>query len=239
VVQAQVKTPLPQVNKKFLVVAHIILDKAGDTLIDPLAIQQNLEFANQHFEPIGVSFEICEFNYVENYQYFRIDYEKQRENLNTAELENFRLNIFFVNDFADMDRCGVARLEGVKNGADIYMKNSCIGGGEYSLSHELGHYFGLVHTFAVGDELVDGSNCLTAGDKICDTPADPYDETQDPSLYVTDCMFDVKIKDANGDFYDPDVANIMSYYNCYCGNFTDDQYRLMASTYLNSSKVSW
>jgi len=41
--------------------------------------------------------------------------------------------------------------------------------------HEVGHYFDLFHTHetAYGRECVDGSNCTTAGDRLCDTPADP------------------------------------------------------------------
>jgi hypothetical protein len=42
--------------------------------------------------------------------------------------------------------------------------------------HEMGHYFGLPHTFEYFDkpdrELPDGSNCSVAGDRFCDTPAD-------------------------------------------------------------------
>lgn len=36
-----------------------------------------------------------------------------------------------------------------------------------TLTHELGHYFNLDHTFAG----CDGTNCATSGDRVCDTPA--------------------------------------------------------------------
>ncbi|HNP32170.1 MAG TPA: zinc-dependent metalloprotease [Flavobacterium sp.] len=36
-----------------------------------------------------------------------------------------------------------------------------------TLTHELGHYFNLDHTFAG----CDGANCATSGDRVCDTPA--------------------------------------------------------------------
>ncbi|OJJ21010.1 hypothetical protein BKI52_10575 [marine bacterium AO1-C] len=41
--------------------------------------------------------------------------------------------------------------------------------------HELGHCLNLLHTHAIsrGREAIDGSNCATAGDLVCDTPADP------------------------------------------------------------------
>lgn len=35
-----------------------------------------------------------------------------------------------------------------------------------TLTHELGHYFNLYHTF----QACDGTNCSTSGDRVCDTP---------------------------------------------------------------------
>ncbi len=45
-----------------------------------------------------------------------------------------------------------------------------------TIAHEMGHYFGLLHTHetANGTELVNGTNCGTAGDLLCDTPADGF-----------------------------------------------------------------
>lgn len=100
-----------------------------------------------------------------------------------------------------------------------------------TLTHEMGHYWGLEHTFA-GPELANGSDCTTAGDAICDTPADPY---MGPPLdqYLTDCIFTGMMQDPNGDWFDPDVGNIMSYYSgCRC-HFSYQQYERMAQTYLN------
>jgi hypothetical protein len=36
-----------------------------------------------------------------------------------------------------------------------------------TLTHELGHFFNLYHTF----QACDGTNCATSGDRVCDTPA--------------------------------------------------------------------
>ncbi len=55
-----------------------------------------------------------------------------------------------------------------------------------TLTHELGHYFNLLHTFQsstdanqtnreyVTRDVFQGANCATKGDLLCDTPADPY-----------------------------------------------------------------
>lgn len=90
------------------------------------------------------------------------------------------------------------------------------------LAHEMGHCLGLYHTHetAFGSELVDGSNCNGAGDLLCDTPADPG-----LSGNVNEsCVFTGMMTDGNGDSYNPDVTNTMSYAPFSCrGLFTQDQ----------------
>ncbi|MEM0993359.1 MAG: zinc-dependent metalloprotease [Bacteroidota bacterium] len=91
------------------------------------------------------------------------------------------------------------------------------------LLHELGHYFGLQHTFETrfGKELADGSNCETAGDLICDTPAEPY-----RSQYTIDfrCNYADTKRDSMGNLYRPDTRNFMSYVNAKCQeSFTEQQ----------------
>lgn len=65
------------------------------------------------------------------------------------------------------------------------------------LIHEIGHYFGLLHTFetvtSLTREKVDGSNCANAGDKICDTPADPYGKDPLNNNYGHESKFDIEV----------------------------------------------
>lgn len=80
------------------------------------------------------------------------------------------------------------------------------------LSHEIGHCLGLLHTFetALGNELVNGSNCSTAGDLVCDTPADP-----NGAFNSSTCVYTGTTRDANNQLYNPMINNLMSYYfNC-------------------------
>ncbi|MFN0215407.1 MAG: T9SS type A sorting domain-containing protein [Saprospiraceae bacterium] len=100
--------------------------------------------------------------------------------------------------------------------------------------HEMGHYMGLYHThgktnLGTTDELVNGSNCLTAGDDVCDTPADP-------NLYTTsssNCSYFGIAQDLNNQSYLPDVGNHMSYAQKQCRNhFSVGQMNRMAYTAL-------
>jgi hypothetical protein len=103
------------------------------------------------------------------------------------------------------------------------------------LSHEIGHCLGLYHTFetAFGNELVNGSNCSSLGDKICDTPADP-----NGAFNHTTFVFTGTTSDANNQLYTPLVNNIMSYYfNCMT-NFTAGQRTRIYDTIASNSTVS-
>lgn len=100
--------------------------------------------------------------------------------------------------------------------------------------HEVGHYFGLYHTHGktnngTTDELVNGTNCLTAGDDVCDTPADP----NLLGLVTSTCGYAGTVLDANNQPYAPSVANHMSYAKPSCRNqFSVGQMNRMAYTAL-------
>ncbi len=118
--------------------------------------------------------------------------------------------------------------------------------------HELGHCLGLYHTHhgtssegsascdgASGDggcpEHINGDNCLTCGDYICDTPADPNLE----GMVSQNCIYTVL------DNFNPDVSNYMSYSlpQCY-SDFSDQQIDKMMETLkyndqINPITISW
>lgn len=98
---------------------------------------------------------------------------------------------------------------------------SCGQPGGTTITHELGHFFSLPHTFNGWEggnipgpgqlELVNGSNCSTSGDYFCDTPAD----------YLSDrwnCPYIGSKTDPNGTPYNPDPTFYMSYASDVCTN---------------------
>lgn len=238
---AQTIDRLPCIDKTFSVVVHIVQDSLGNANITQNAILKDFDSLNVRFAPICVSFEICEFRYIVNDLYDTIRIGSWDEMQTLYHVEN-RINVFYANDikYPDPAACGFAGFGAIGNlnSEGIVIKKGC---DENTLAHELGHYFGLPHTFepngAYSAELADGSNCLTTGDQICDTPADPFVKGDSPAAYVNSgCEFISMKKDANGDYYDALPGNIMSYYPdaCKCG-FTHDQYKTMADTYLSNT----
>jgi hypothetical protein len=88
----------------------------------------------------------------------------------------------------------------------IYLDKNYANGN--SLTTMLGHFMGLLstHETAGGRELANENNCATSGDFICDTYADPdlFNEVIDSCQYIG------TMRDDNGQYYVPSVANIMS-----------------------------
>lgn len=90
------------------------------------------------------------------------------------------------------------------------------------LAHELGHFWGLYHTFEeaqFGKDNFDPDLCSQVGDKICDTPPDPGTIYE---IYVnySNCEL-FNLTNENGIEYKPIIENYMSYYKpCYLKEFS-------------------
>jgi hypothetical protein len=213
----------------------IVKDSTGQPGVSPAIIAQSVDSLNAHFAPICLSFNVCSINYIDDWNYDILIASEEGDQLYTLYQTPKTINVY-LSTVLFKDRttpvCGLAFLPG---GPDaIYMGKSCLVGKTFS--HEMGHFFGLNHTFETdfGVELANGSNCSTAGDLICDTPADPG------GIASADCQLDPYSRDPNGDWYVPQIGNIMSYYSdaCSCG-FTTQQYNRMCQQYLTLRFYLW
>lgn len=94
------------------------------------------------------------------------------------------------------------------------------------LSHEMGHVLGLFHTFmtVICPEFVNGSNCNSCGDIVCDTDASQGQLWTTSLVDDATCQYVGTSTDANGDEYNPDPTNIMDYTFLQCmKRFSDGQ----------------
>ncbi|MBK7888996.1 MAG: T9SS type A sorting domain-containing protein [Bacteroidetes bacterium] len=101
----------------------------------------------------------------------------------------------------------------------------------HTTSHEVGHCFGLLHTFEPGNgnEMINGSNSSTSADLITDTPADPWAYKGQACYSTSGCLYTGNCTDPNGaSNFTPPYTNTMSYWRgapCYPNFiFTSGQY---------------
>lgn len=101
-------------------------------------------------------------------------------------------------------------------GTFYLVANSNIAAGS-TVSHEMGHCLGLLHTFepSTGNEDINGANGSTAADLVPDTPADPYvfNGSSCYTLSANNCLYTGTCTDPNGaSNYSPPYTNLMGYW---------------------------
>lgn len=151
-------------------------------------------------------------DYIDNSDYYQHNFQQGNTMMAQNNVSN-AVNVYFVDD--PNGACGY--FSDLSNAVAI--NNACAGPNNATIAHELGHFFGLPHTFSgwegtnisngetispSNQELVDGSNCNSVADGFCDTPPDYLS-------YRWPCPQDVDFTDPNGDTINPDESLIMSY----------------------------
>jgi hypothetical protein len=211
---------------------HILQDSPGNgRSIDSNGMVQILNRLNTDFTATGFQFYKCgNINYITSSAYNDLNFSTEFTPLYNASAVPNIINIYFVRDlmFGGSPAAGVAPTPG---GRDyILMRgNTALG----NITHEAGHYFGLLHTHGVSNterskEKVDGSNCSEEGDFFCDTPADP----NQLNVTLANCIFTGTWGDVNNQVYSPDVSNHMSYAPANCRTrFSNEQTAFMYWVY--------
>ena len=214
---------------------HIVTQSSGATNITESNIIAEIEEANSYLINSFLEMNICDdINYIADNNLYAFDTSEQGA-LYSHNQPNI-LNIYFVESITSGGNgiCGYTYLPGSNSQwyDVIVMDNQCTTNADGdTLLHEFGHHWNLIHTHGVQNgtlttELVSGANCTSGGDQICDTPADP--QLGGNNVSNVSCVYTGNDTDAQGQFFDPDTSNIMSYSPQSCTNsLTDGQYARM------------
>ncbi len=204
---------------------HVVRRSNGAGGLPPERLDQALIDANIAYAPAGIAF--CRpgpIDYIDSDNfYLNINTQGEIDQLRTTNVVPNTINIYFTEELfiGASSLCGISAFT-FSSVQGIVMRNSCtaLPTNASTFPHEIGHYFDLFHTHetANGRECVNGSNCATAGDLVCDTPADPTLSTSNVS---TSCVYTgTSFGTCSGDGrYAPDPTNFMSYSRKECRDF--------------------
>ena len=214
------------------ITAHIVRTTTGTGGLSVSNLNTAIDDANSVYIDAGIQFILCgPIEYINNSTWYNMNLSVTSESVLAAHDVDNVINAYFFNNLNDIDGsslCGKSHFPG--DGIDRFlMDNSCTTINNV-FAHEIGHYFNLLHTHetAFGIEYVNGSNCTSAGDLLCDTPADPNIDNQ----VNTSCVWTGSEDDPLGDPYDPSTRNIMSYSDNNCRDeFTSMQYDRIYDAY--------
>ena len=207
---------------------HLVAKNDGSGRLSYSKVLEQLCKINDDFAPLDIQFYIKDnVNFLDNTSIY--EDHTTAQNLMNFSREPGALNIFIMEDVNPSNQS--ARGYYSPSLDWIVIENQEIGGGR-SLTHEIGHYFSLLHPFhgwdiepynpdvhgipapyfspmGVQTEKSDGSNCSEAGDLLCDTPPDYAYNYPWP-----DCTFDANILDPDANPIDPDEKLFMNYFDC-------------------------
>ncbi len=227
---SRTKASLVRIPIKF----HSVRPSDGSGGLTPSQATSILAKSNAYYQNAGIEFfQFGEINFINDDLFYNLN-SANEGGLAVPNDVPFVINLYLMNSLQSngIPLCGYTRFP--PSSDRVFSTYSCALNGT-TVEHELGHYFTLFHTHGktntgTTDELVNGTNCNNAGDNICDTPADPNLSGR----VTTGCIYTGTGVDANGQSYQPDVSNVMSYSRDQCTNrFSAGQYERIRNGYEN------
>ena len=238
---------------------HLVAKSDGSDRVSFDDVLDQLCTMNEHFAPLDMQFYLDgAFDLIDNSTVYTnhtaASFAMTSRNASNA------LNIWVVGEVnisgTDDGTIVTAYYDRTRGKDWIIIGNEYIGGGRPILTHEMGHFFSLLHPHlgwdsdpydpekhgnpaparspdGIATELQDGSNCEVAGDRICDTAPD-YNN----GLGWTDCDFTATVLDPNGTQINPDERLHMNYFfRCNTNRyFSNKQQQLMLADYASSRR---
>ena len=223
---------------------HMVRDDEGIGGQSSEQLEAAMQNLNQLWRPFGIQFFIygeIDYSIQDRDFYILPNVDANQDALRQINSVPNTINVYFTNLQGNIT--GQARFtKDTAQGLLLdYTAMSGQGSGYYRLevfAHEMGHYFDLYHTHETGGgiECPSGSNCDTAGDLICDTPADPKLD-QPGFVDALTCTYTNLAATPAGctGVYNPPVRNLMSYSIC-SNEFTPGQINKVWQVLTSNSK---
>ena len=196
---------------------HIVRDNNGAGGINPNQLQNIMNKLSDYYTPFNIHFVNLGYDYINNSNYQQIDSNTEASTLSGVNNFSNMINYYIVDSLWNVGGGYVTGTAvSIPSNRLVIRKDNVL---STTSSHEVGHCLNLLHTHetAYGTEAINGSNCSTAGDQVCDTPADNMTGA------------------TSG--YNPDQTNLMSYYSVR-NHFTPGQNLRMKTAMTNSTLLS-
>ena len=230
---------------------HVVRN-GGKGSIAKTMLEENIERLNNLYLNANIRFVSAgPIRYIDNSRFYNFPIHLEDSLANKHDLES-TINIYCLNEIRGgyygytyhPDKARKNRMFISRSGFENFS----------TFSHEMGHFFGLYHTHGKGiksekrkepiDRNVDADNngildCYESGDDLCDTPADPNLGLEEYRHYCTNnCEILEKIPNQSGDYYEPQITNLMCYnqYSKCRTELTSEQLSRIAKTARNDTK---
>lgn len=207
------------------VLFHVVRNTNGTNAFNTPEIDEIVNFLNESFNSQNITINNIGVDFINNSDFVNIDNSTEARTLGQVNNHNDAINYYIVETLWNIrDNFVIGTSNSIPSNNLIIRSDRVL---TSTSPHELGHCLNLLHTHqtSIEAENIDGSNCSSAGDLVCDTPADPRLGANNVNR---NCDY------IGGNGYNPLTNNIMSYSRGQCRDeFTNGQGQRMRNAISN------